>query len=55
LRHHLLHGDFSRWVLDTLGDASLAMGLRKLELATRAGAAPEREEIVRHVRDWYLV
>lgn len=55
LRHHLLQGDFSRWALDTLGDASLALGLRKLEIATRGGAAPDRGEILRHVRDWYLV
>lgn len=38
-----------------LGDASLATGLAKLEHTTQAGAAPTREEILRHVRDRYLV
>jgi hydroxymethylpyrimidine pyrophosphatase-like HAD family hydrolase len=55
LRHHLLHGDFSRWALETLGDATLAAGLGKLEHTTRAGAPPAREEVLRHVREWYLV
>jgi hypothetical protein len=40
---------------DVLGDSPLARGLRKLEHTTRAGAAPSREEILRHIRDRYLV
>jgi hypothetical protein len=55
LRHHLLAGDFSRWVADVLGDHELATGLRKVETTARAGAAPSREEILQHVRDRYLV
>lgn len=55
LRHHLLHGDFSRWVADVLGDADLAAGLQKLERTTRDGATPSRDEIVAHVRDRYFI
>jgi hypothetical protein len=55
LRHHLLAGDFSRWVAGVLGDRELAAGLRKLETTARAGAAPSRDEILQHVRDRYLV
>jgi hypothetical protein len=54
LHHHLLSGDFSRWAADTLGDAQLALRLRKLEDTTRVGAAPSREEIMAHVRELYL-
>jgi hydroxymethylpyrimidine pyrophosphatase-like HAD family hydrolase len=55
LHHHLLSGDFSRWIADVLGNAELAARLRKLEDTTRLGAAPSREEIVTHVRELYLV
>jgi len=55
LRHHLLHGDFSRWVRDVLGDANLAAGLRKLEETTRAGATPNHDEIIAHVRNRYFI
>lgn len=55
IRHHLLHGDFSRWVADVLGDADLAAGLQKLEQTTRDGATPSRNEIIAHVRDRYFI
>ena len=55
LHHHLLHGDFSRWVADVLGDAGLAAGLQKLERTTAVGATPSREEIIAHVRDRYFI
>jgi hydroxymethylpyrimidine pyrophosphatase-like HAD family hydrolase len=55
LRHHLLAGDFSRWAHDVLGDDGLASGLRKLELTTRTGAAPNREEILEHIADRYAI
>jgi hydroxymethylpyrimidine pyrophosphatase-like HAD family hydrolase len=54
LHHHLLAGDFSRWAVDTLGDAKLAARFRKLEDTTRVGAAPSREEITTHLRELYL-
>jgi hypothetical protein len=55
LSHHLLMGDFSRWVRDVIGDQQLARGLRKLERTTPAGATPDREEILAHIRDHYLI
>lgn len=55
LRHHLLHGDFSRWIGEVLGDADLAAGLRKLEETTRAGATSTHDEILAHVRDRYFI
>ncbi len=55
LSHHLRMGDFSRWVSDVIGDQELASGLRKLERATPAGATPNREEILAHIKDRYLI
>jgi len=55
LRHHLLAGDFSRWVVDVLGDRDLAAGLRKLERTVLEGARPSRDEIIQHVRDRYFI
>jgi hypothetical protein len=55
LSHHLRMGDFSRWVSDVIGDQQLASGLRKLERATPAGATPNREEILAHIKDRYLI
>lgn len=55
LLHHLLAGDFSRWVAEVLGDQDLARGLRKLERATPAGATPDRLEILAHIEDRYLI
>jgi hypothetical protein len=55
LRHHLLAGDFSRWVGEVLGDQQLAKGLRKLERSMSAGATPERSEILAHIEDHYLI
>jgi len=55
LRHHLVAGDFSRWVSEVLGDQQLARGLRKLERATPAGATPDRAEILAHIQDHYLI
>lgn len=55
LRHHLLAGDFSRWVGEVLGDQQLADGLRKLERTTPAGATPDRAEILAHIEDHYLI
>jgi hydroxymethylpyrimidine pyrophosphatase-like HAD family hydrolase len=55
LRHHLLAGDFSRWVDGVIGDQQLAKGLRKLERTTPAGATPHREEILAHIQDHYLI
>jgi hypothetical protein len=55
LRHHLLQGDFSRWVSDVLGDQQLAKGLRKLERSTPVGATPDRSEILAHIKDQYLI
>lgn len=52
LRHHLTHGDFSRWASGVLGDAELARGLRKLE---QTPGAVNREEILAHVADHYLI
>ncbi|MGH7894817.1 MAG: hypothetical protein ACREQL_09120, partial [Candidatus Binatia bacterium] len=55
LSHHLRAGDFSRWAAEVLGDAQLAGGLRKLEHTVFTGAAPSRDEILKHVADCYLV
>jgi hypothetical protein len=55
LRHHLLAGDFSRWVQDVLGDETLAGRLRKLERTVQAGAPARPEEIVHHLKDRYLI
>jgi hydroxymethylpyrimidine pyrophosphatase-like HAD family hydrolase len=55
LRHHLIAGDFSRWVVDVLGDQQLAKGLRKLERVTPAGATPDRAEILAYIEDYYLI
>jgi len=41
--------------LEVLGDVQLASGLRKLELLTRTGAAPSRDEILDNVNDQDLV
>ena len=53
LRYHLMHGDFSRWFSEVLGDEAVARGLRKLERAVLAGAAPNRLEILAHIEDQY--
>jgi hypothetical protein len=55
LRHHLIAGDFSRWVGEVIGDQQLARGLRKLERTIPAGALPDRVEILAHIRDHYLI
>ncbi|MGE5215876.1 MAG: HAD hydrolase family protein [Chloroflexota bacterium] len=55
LRHHLIAGDFSRWVDDVIGDQQLARGLRKLERTIPAGAMPDRTEILAHIADHYLI
>lgn len=55
LRHHLISGDFSRWVGDVIGDQRLARGLRKLERTIPAGALPDRNEILAHIADHYLI
>jgi hydroxymethylpyrimidine pyrophosphatase-like HAD family hydrolase len=55
LRHHLLAGDFSRWVTEVMGDQQLAAGLRKLERTTPASATPDRTEILAHIQDHYLI
>ena len=55
LRHHLIAGDFSRWVAGVLGDQPLASGLRKLERTTAVGVAPNRTEILAHIQDHYLI
>ena len=53
LRHHLLHGDFSRWAAEVLGDEALARGLHKLERTAGAGAAIDRGEILTQIADHY--
>lgn len=55
LRHHLLKGDFSRWVSEVIGDQQLARGLRKLERTTPVGTTPDRVEILAHIQDHYLI
>jgi hypothetical protein len=55
LRHHLIAGDFSRWTAGVLGDEVLARGLRKLERTVLAGATPDRDEILAHIEDHYLI
>lgn len=55
LRHHLVAGDFSRWVDGVLGDQLLANDIRKLERATAAGATPDQSEILAHIEDHYLI
>jgi hypothetical protein len=55
LRHHLLVGDFSRWVGEVIGDQQLAKGLRKLERTMPAGANPDRAEILAHIQDHYQI
>ncbi len=55
LRHHLSAGDFSRWAADVLGAELLARGLRKLEWTVLSGASPNREEILAHIEDHYLI
>ena len=37
--HHCLHGDFSRWVADVLGDPPLAAAIAAAENAVRTGTA----------------
>ncbi len=53
LRHHMLAGDFSRWIREVLGDAELASGIGKLERAAALGTRPNRDEILAHVRARY--
>ena len=55
IRHRLGAGDFSRWVSEVMGDQQLARGLRELERAMPAGAAPDRAEILAHIQDHYLI
>jgi hypothetical protein len=55
LRHHLIAGDFSRWVAEVMGDQQLSRGLRKLERTTPTGATPDRAEILAHIEDHYLI
>lgn len=55
LRHHLLCGDFSRWVGEVLGDRQRAQGLRKIERTTPVGGTPDRGEILAHIESRYLV
>jgi hypothetical protein len=50
-----MQGDFSRWAADVLGDGGLAAGFRKLEQTTRVGAAPNRQELLAHVRNLYVI
>ncbi len=55
LRQHLRAGDFSRWSREVLGDADLAAGLAKIERTVAAGGEPSRQEVIRHVRDRYVI
>ena len=55
LRHHLLAGDFYRWMGEVIGDQQLAKGLRKLERTMPAGANPDRAEIQAHIQDHYQI
>ena len=55
LRHHLLAGDFYRWMGEVIGDQQLAKGLRKLERTMPAGVNPDRAEILAHIQDHYQI
>jgi hypothetical protein len=55
LRHHLRAGDFSAWSAEILGDERLARGLRKLERNMPRSGEPNREEILAHIKDHYLI
>lgn len=55
LRHHMLAGDFSRWMREVLGDSELARGIGKLERTVALGAQPNRAEIIDHLRDRYVL
>jgi len=55
LRRHMLAGDFSRWSREVLGDPGLASGLAKLERTTSLGGQPNRDEIIGHLRDRYVL
>ncbi len=55
LRHHLTAGDLSRWAAGVLGDELLARALRKLERTVLAGASPNRQEVLAHIEDHYLI
>jgi hydroxymethylpyrimidine pyrophosphatase-like HAD family hydrolase len=55
LRRHLHAGDFSAWSAEVLGNDNLARGLRKLERSLPPGGEPNREEILAHLEDHYLI
>lgn len=46
LHHHLVHGDFSRWIDQALGEPAVAGRVRAMEAAALSGAAPGRHEMV---------
>lgn len=54
LRHHVDHGDFSRWLSEVMNDRKLALALRALERRFRVGhgdAAVLRHELVDTIRE----
>ena len=58
VRHHALHGDFSRWIADVLRDEVLAETVRKAERALRHRASAYeieslRTEILAAIQDRY--
>jgi hydroxymethylpyrimidine pyrophosphatase-like HAD family hydrolase len=55
LRHHLKHGDFSRWAAQVIGDESLARGFRKLEQRVQVGEEIDRGQLRGQIEDHYLM
>ena len=58
VRHHALHGDFSRWIADVLRDDVLAETVRKAERALRHRASAYeieslRTEVLAAIQDRY--
>ena len=58
VRHHALHGDFSRWIADVLRDEALAETVRKAERALRHRASAYeieslRTEVLAAIQDRY--
>ncbi len=55
LRHHLVSGDFSRWVADVLGHPHLATRLRKVERIAATGAPIRRDELLIRLQAAYPI
>jgi len=59
VKHHAMHGDFSRWIRDVLQDAALAETISIVERDVAQGASPPavetaRVRILRAIEDRYF-